>query len=396
MSDAQLRDRPSGQPDVSGTGGPTPIDGNWQGEAFVRSILDSSPDCIKVLSLEGDVVYMNGRGLCVMEIDDFASVCGGAWSSFWPAAARPLVQAAMEKALAGGEGRFQAFCPTAKSTPKWWDVVVTGVPGPDGRPERLVAISRDITAERRREEALRRSEERFRSLVEATSAIVWNMPASGEFTTEQPAWSAFTGQSFEQLKGWGWLDAVHPEDRAATAAAWRRALETITVYEVQHRLRQRYGAYRTMSVRAVPMVDDDGMITEWVGIHTDVTDRQAVEAERRMLAAVIEQSADFVGVADTRFHAVYVNDAGRRLVGLETLEEALRTDVQQYFVPEDVPRLTSEVFPTVLRYGRWSGRLTFRHFRTGARIPVIYDVFRVDDPATGEPTHYATLTKRVE
>ncbi len=82
-----------------------------------------------------------------------------------------------------------------------------------GRVLRAWGTQRDATAMKEAEEAMRRGEERYRSLVEATTAIVWNTPASGEFESEQPGWSAFTGQDFEQLKGWGWLDAVHPDDR---------------------------------------------------------------------------------------------------------------------------------------------------------------------------------------
>src|SRR5436190_10072274 len=74
------------------------------------------------------------------------------------------------------------------------------------------------TEERHRAEVvLRRGEERYRSLVEAVTAVVWNTPASGEFESEQPGWSVFTGQDFDQLKGWGWLNAVHPDDRENTA-----------------------------------------------------------------------------------------------------------------------------------------------------------------------------------
>src|SRR5262245_56865402 len=79
--------------------------------------------------------------------------------------------------------------------------------------------------ERHRAEAvLRRGEERYRSLVEAVTAIVWNTPASGEFESQQPGWSAFTGQTFEQLRGWGWLEAVHPDDRPDTARVWSAAV----------------------------------------------------------------------------------------------------------------------------------------------------------------------------
>ena len=131
-------------------------------------------------------------------------------------------------------------------------------------------VSRDITAWKSAEQALRLGEERFRSLIEATAAIVWTTPASGEFETEQPGWSAFTGQRFEQLKGWGWLDAVHPDDRPKTARVWSEAVAAGTLYQVEHRLRRHDGEYLHMLARAVPILDKGSGIREWIGVHTDI------------------------------------------------------------------------------------------------------------------------------
>jgi PAS domain S-box-containing protein len=142
-------------------------------------------------------------------------------------------------------------------------------------------ISRDINALKRAEEVLRQQEERFRSLVEATVAIVWNTPASGEFETEQPGWSDFTGQTFEELKGWGWLDAVHPDDRQHTARVWSAATAARALYQVEHRLRRHDGEYRHMFVRAVPLLGKGGAIREWVGVHTDVDAEKRAEASMR-------------------------------------------------------------------------------------------------------------------
>lgn len=144
---------------------------------------------------------------------------------------------------------------------------------PTGQIIGTFGISRDITQRKKQEQALRQSEERYRSLVEATAAIVWNTPASGEFEQEQPAWSDFTGQTFEQLRGWGWLDAIHPDDREATAQAWAKAVETRSIYETAHRVRHRDGDYRPMWVRAVPILGHDGQIREWIGLHMEIVGR---------------------------------------------------------------------------------------------------------------------------
>lgn len=142
----------------------------------------------------------------------------------------------------------------------------------------VVGAFLDITERKQVEAALQASEARYRSLIEATAQIIWNeLGDRGEFISPQPAWSAFTGQTYDELKGWGWLDAVHPDDRAATTQAWLIALENRALYEFEHRLRRHDGVYRHMSVRAVPVFEENGAIREWVGVHTDVTERKQAE-----------------------------------------------------------------------------------------------------------------------
>lgn len=125
-------------------------------ESFNRGVIDASPDCIKVLSARGELEFFSAGGLRAMEIDDF-EICGlrgTEWCSLWSQADRGKVQAAIDAALAGGLGRFQAPCATLKGTPKWWDVTVTRLPGIGGEPDRLLSISRDITEQKQAELAL--------------------------------------------------------------------------------------------------------------------------------------------------------------------------------------------------------------------------------------------------
>lgn len=144
--------------------------GQFGGEEFFRQVLESSSDCIKVLNLDAQLVFMSAGGMRVMEIDDFAPFVGCPWFEFWTGDLAVEAHAAVALAKAGGLGRFQGPCRTAKGTPRWWDVQVTPINGPDGRPAHLLAISRDITQ-------LKRAEERQHLLAQEMHHRVKNMLA---------------------------------------------------------------------------------------------------------------------------------------------------------------------------------------------------------------------------
>ena len=110
-------------------------------------LFESSPDCVKLLSSEGKVLAMNRNGMCAMEIDDFSFYHGAVWKSFWPQESQAGIDAAMTLARAGGTGHMKAYCPTAKGTPRWWEIIVSAVSDGTGQVQNLLAVSRDITAE---------------------------------------------------------------------------------------------------------------------------------------------------------------------------------------------------------------------------------------------------------
>ncbi|MBV9786091.1 MAG: PAS domain-containing protein [Acidisphaera sp.] len=125
-----------------------------QSEAFARSVLEASTDCINVLDLEGRLQFMNANGLFLMEVDELEALQGSPWADLWPAEQAEQIRRIVAAAAQGEPGHFESFGPTAKGTPKWWDVSVVPVADTTGRPGRLVAVSRDVTARRRSEMAL--------------------------------------------------------------------------------------------------------------------------------------------------------------------------------------------------------------------------------------------------
>ncbi len=167
-----------------------------------------------------------------------------------------------------------------------------------GRILRWYGTNTDITGRRAVEERLRHSEQRFRALVDASAAVIWNTDAAGELMPPQVRWSTYTGQTEEAYQGWGWLDAVHPDDRGHAADAWAACVEARATYEVEYRLRRYDGVWRAMEVRGVPVLAEDGSLREWVGTCVDVTERkeaeEAVERARQAAEAANRAKSQFI------------------------------------------------------------------------------------------------------
>lgn len=123
--------------------------------AFVSTVLAASNDCIKLLSLDGALTFMSEGGQRVMEVSDFNALRGCPWASLWEGEGNAQALAAVAAARAGQNARFQGPANTAMGSPRWWDVQVTPIPGPDGRPARLLSVSRDITGLKQAEEQQR-------------------------------------------------------------------------------------------------------------------------------------------------------------------------------------------------------------------------------------------------
>lgn len=160
----------------------------------------------------------------------------------------------------------------------------------DGSALRVINIVADITERRlaeirveERSAELEIARDRYRVLIEATAAIQWTAMPSGEVIEDSLSWRGATGQSYEEFRGAGWLDALHPDDRAHAAEAWQAATATGDVYEVEYRLRLTNGDYVWTVARGVARRDKSGKIVEWIGINEDISERKGREEQARVI-----------------------------------------------------------------------------------------------------------------
>ena len=146
------------------------------------------------------------------------------------------------------------------------------------------SLRKEIAERQRAEEEVKRSEDRFRLVIESIPQQIWSGPSEGTLDFCNAQWRAFAGLTLEALRGDGWQRILHPDDRARVLKAWRESVANGTPYELEERHRGADGQYRWFLTRGVPLKDTEGRIVRWYGTNTDIQDRK--EAEDRLRLAI--------------------------------------------------------------------------------------------------------------
>lgn len=278
---------------------------------LLQSILQGIPDVILAKDIQGRYVIINSNGAEFLG-KSVEEIIGKDDSEIFPLEVASEIFAKDRQIFSTGKVETyeedvlynDVICHSITTKVPWFDS--------EGNVTGLIGIVRDVTDRKQIEIALQRSQEKYLSLIDATTQIIWDTNPEGELFPEQPQWTAFTGQSYQQFKNWGWLEAVHPEDREQTTAAWSNALTNRGFYECEHRLRRHDGQYRYMSIRGVPILNSDGSIREWIGVHTDITDRKQAEAalqqSEEKFRSLIKAISQIIWTTDTEGRVTSITD----------------------------------------------------------------------------------------
>ena len=157
----------------------------------------------------------------------------------------------------------------------------------EGAVSGVMCLGHEITEQVNVRKKIEKNEQRFQGAIAAVQGILWTNSASGEMIGEQLAWASLTGQSYQEYQGFGWANAIHPDDAQPTIDAWNEAVSEGKNFIFEHRVRLKNGNWGNFSVRGIPSLDTEGHIMEWIGVHTDITEQR--QTENALKNAILQQ-----------------------------------------------------------------------------------------------------------
>jgi PAS domain S-box-containing protein len=236
------------------------------------------------------------------------------------------------------------------------------------------------------------SADSFADVLDALPLPAFVTDADGDVMLVSHGWVQSTGVRASDFYAGSFIGIVHPDDRDRAALLWEHAVTNGEAFQTSCRVRMSDDAYRRHLIRAVPRDDDQGALAGWIGVMLDLEDQHRLDEAREQFVRLVENSDDFIAIGDVRGEAIYVNDAGRRMLEMGSPVESHGTPFVDYFPEADRAYVQTEMLPTIARDGHWLGEFRLRNFRTGLAVPVWYNGFALTDDA-GAVTGFATVSR---
>ena len=236
----------------------------------------------------------------------------------------------------GADGRY-----------RWFNVRGAPLRGSDGRVLRWYGVLIDIDDQKRAEEAVRESEYKLRQIFETVPGLIWLAEPNGKMSYVNQRILDYISAPFEETIGSGWEAFIHPDDRPETAKVFRQAIETVTSYEIVHRLRRSDGAYRWHHTRAEPMRDRQGNVIQWYGLSVDIDEAKRAEDRLRRSEAILAAAQRLSHSGASAYNgsaSLYWSEGAYRIWGFDPAQGIPdREAVFQRVHPDDRDRMRADI-----------------------------------------------------
>ena len=317
----------------------------------VSTMLRSTLPMVALLGEDGVMIYNDGYS-------EFAgrrhpSSLGSKAGESWPEVAEHNAHV-IRVALAGGTLAYKdqemTLLRSGKPEQVWMNLDYAPILDEAGKPFGVLVVVVDTTDKIRAEQQLRASENTFRTLAQAIPSQVWSADADGSLNWFNEQVYRYSGTQPGQLTGDAWTVIIHGDDSEKVAAAWRASVATAQNFEVEYRIRRADGAWRWHIVRAMPIIDDNGVVQRWVGTSTDIEDQKATASKLQLQVAertaerdrMWRHATDVMLVTTLDGWITAANPAFTRLLGWDEAE-IIGTSIHKIVHPDDAQSSIAEM-----------------------------------------------------
>jgi len=312
-----------------------------QSENHLRAILESEPECVKLLAADGTLIQMNPAGLNMIEADSAEQAIGQNICHLVLPEHQAAFMTLTRKAFASQPGELEFEIVGLRGTRRWLHSRTTPLRDGEGRIIAALAVTRDVSDRRRTEAALRASEERFRQLAENINEVFWITDApKNQVIYVSPGYETIWGRSCQSLyaEPQTWSEAIHPEDRARVRDA-AAANQISGNYDEEFRIARPDGSIRWVRDRAFPIKSSRGEVERIVGLARDITDQRDAENALRhseeRFRSFIENASDLITVIDRGGLIQFQSPSSQRVLGFDPAEFTGRK-VSDFVHPDDL------------------------------------------------------------
>jgi PAS domain S-box-containing protein len=259
-----------------------------QSEEGFRAIVETSPECVKVVARDGTLLQVNSAGLAMAGAPSADCVIGGNFYDFLAPEHREQYRKFHEKVCGGQKGFLEFDIINMQGERRHVESHSAPLRYNDGSIVQ-VGFTRDITARKQADQKLRESERNLNLIINTIPALAWAARTDGSAEFFNQHYLDYVGLSQEQLQDWKWTATVHPDDLDGLAEKWQSVMASGRAGETEARLRRFDGEYRRFLFRANPLRDESGNAVKWFGVNTDVEDRKRAEEELQRSEAFLAE-----------------------------------------------------------------------------------------------------------
>jgi PAS domain S-box-containing protein len=317
-----------------------------ESENQIKTILETEPECIKQLNQKGELLYMNPAGLAMIEADSLEMVKGESVINIIKAEYKKDFKKQIEDVFNGQTRKLIFEITGMKGTHRWLETHAVPFKDIEGNIISLLGVTRDITERKKAEEDLINSELLFRRLTSNAPVGIFQTDKEGSANFLNEEWLNYAGMSFDEALGFGWSNAIHPDDKERVVKAWQQYVGTGGELVIEFRLQDKKNNIKWVSVKAVETFDANNKLYGYIGITLDVSERKEAEEQikrsEKYLENIINNIGDPVFVKDDQSRLMLVNNAFCQLFNLskedaigKTLAENVPFEEREDFLKVD-------------------------------------------------------------